>query len=68
MDWIKSLLFDTDSIAHLLLLYSFVIAVGVTLGKVKFGGISFGVAFVLFTGIVVAHFGFTGNLKTISFI
>ena len=68
MDWIKSLLFDTDSIAHLLLLYSFVIAVGVTLGKVKFGGLSFGVAFVLFTGIVVAHFGFTGNLKTISFI
>ena len=68
MDWIKSLLFDTESIAHLLLLYSFVIAVGVLLGKVKFRGISFGVAFVLFTGIVVAHFGFTGNLKTISFI
>ena len=68
MDWIKSLLFDTESIAHLLILYSFVIAVGVTLGKVKFRGISFGVAFILFTGIVVAHFGFTGNLKTISFI
>ena len=68
MDWIKSLLFDTESIAHLLLLYSFVIAVGVLLGKVKFRGISFGVAFVLFTGIVVAHFGFTGNIKTISFI
>ena len=56
MDWIKTLLFDTESIAHLLLLYSFVIAV------------SFGVAFILFTGIVVAHFGFTGNIKTISFI
>ena len=68
MDWIKSLLFDTESIAHLLLLYSFVIAVGVLLGKLKFKGVSFGVAFVLFTGIVVAHFGFTGNLKTISFI
>ena len=68
MDWIKSLLFDTESIAHLLLLYSFVIAVGVMLGKVKFRGISFGVAFILFTGIVVAHFGFTGNVKTISFI
>ena len=68
MDWIKSLLFDTESIAHLLLLYSFVIAVGVLLGKLKFKGVSFGVAFVLFTGIVVAHFGFTGNLRTISFI
>ena len=68
MDWIKTLLFDTESIAHLLLLYSFVIAVGVLLGKLKFRGVSFGVAFVLFTGIVVAHFGFTGNIKTISFV
>lgn len=68
MDWIKSLLFDTESIAHLLLLYSFVIAIGVMLGKLKFRGVSFGVAFILFTGIVVAHFGFTGNLKTIGFI
>ncbi|MCQ2068874.1 MAG: putative transporter [Bacteroidaceae bacterium] len=68
MDWIRTLLFDTESIAHLLLLYSFVIAVGVLLGKLKFRGVSFGVAFVLFTGIVVAHFGFTGNMKTISFV
>ena len=68
MDWIKTLLFDTESIAHLLLLYSFVIAVGILLGKLKFRGVSFGVAFVLFTGIVVAHFGFTGNIKTISFV
>ena len=68
MDWIKTLLFDTESIAHLLLLYSFVIAVGVLLGKLKFRGVSFGVAFILFTGIVVGHFGFTGNLKTIGFV
>lgn len=68
MDWIKSLLFDTESIAHLLLLYSFVIAVGVLLGKLKFRGISLGVAFILFTGIAVGHFGFTGNLKTIGFV
>lgn len=68
MDWIKTLLFDTESIAHLLLLYSFVIAVGVMLGKLKFRGISLGVAFILFTGIVVGHFGFTGNLKTIGFV
>ncbi len=68
MNWIKTLLFDTESIAHLLLLYAFVIAVGVLLGKIKFRGVSFGVAFILFTGIVVAHFGFTGNISTISFI
>ena len=68
MDWIRTLLFDTESIAHLLLLYSFVIAIGMMLGKLKFRGVSFGVAFILFTGIVVAHFGFTGNIKTISFV
>lgn len=62
------MLFDTESIAHLLLLYSFVIAIGVMLGKVKFRGVSLGVAFILFTGIVAGHFGFTGNLKTIGFV
>ena len=68
MDWLKSLLFDSESVAHMLLLYSFVIAVGVALGKLKFRGISLGVAFILFTGIVVGHFGLTGNLKTMNFI
>ena len=46
MDWIKSLLFDPESIAHLLLLYSFVIAIGVMLGKLKFRGVSLGVALI----------------------
>jgi len=68
MEWIKSLLFDPESVAHMLLLYSFVIAAGVALGKLKFRGISLGVAFILFVGIVAGHFGFTGNPKTISFI
>ena len=68
MNWIKTLLFDSESVAHLLMLYSFVIAIGVTLGKIKFRGVSFGVAFILFTGIVMGHLGFTGNLKTIGFI
>ena len=68
MEWIKSLLFDPESVAHMLLLYSFVIAVGVALGKLKFRGISLGVAFILFAGIVAGHFGFTGNPKTISFV
>ncbi|MBR6370296.1 MAG: putative transporter [Bacteroidaceae bacterium] len=68
MEWIKSLLFDPEAVAHMLLLYSFVIAAGVALGKLKFRGISLGVAFILFVGIVAGHFGFTGNPKTISFI
>ena len=38
MDWLQNLLFDENSIAHIVLLYSFVIAVGVLLGKIKFFG------------------------------
>ena len=68
MEWLKSLLFDSESAAHLVLLYAFVIAVGVTLGKLKFRGVSLGVAFILFAGITVGHFGFTGNLDTINFV
>ena len=68
MDWIKSLLFDQDSVAHILALYSFVIAAGVGLGKFKIKGVSLGVACVLFMGILVGHFGFTGNLKIINFV
>lgn len=68
MDWLQSLLFDEDSIAHIVLLYSFVIAVGVLLGKIKFFGISLGVTFVLFVGICAGHFGFTGNTAILNFI
>lgn len=46
MDWLQNLLFDENSIAHIVLLYSFVIAVGVLLGKIKFFGVSLGVTFV----------------------
>ncbi len=68
MDWLQSLLFNEDSIAHIVLLYSFVIAVGVLLGKIKFFGVSLGVTFVLFVGILVGHFGFTGNTAILNFI
>ena len=52
MDWLQNLFTDENSIAHIVLLYSFVIAVGVLLGKIKIFGVSLGVTFVLFTGIV----------------
>lgn len=68
MDWLQNLLFDENSIAHIVLLYSFVIAVGVLLGKIKFFGVSLGVTFVLFAGIVCGHFGFTGNTRILTFL
>lgn len=68
MDWLENLLFNADSIAHIVLLYSFVIAGGVMLGKLKMFGVSLGVTFILFVGILLGHFGFTGNREIMNFI
>ena len=61
MDWLQSLLWDPSSVAHIVLLYAFVVAAGVYLGKIKIFGVSLGVTFVLFAGILMGHFGFTAD-------
>ena len=52
--WFLDLL-TQSTIAHAILLYAFVIAFGVILGKVKIFGVSLGVTFVLFVGIIVGQ-------------
>jgi putative transport protein len=68
MNWLQDLLTNPNSIAHIVALYAFVIAAGGLLGKIKFFGISLGVTFVLFVGILAGHFGFTGNPAILSFV
>ena len=68
MDWLINLFTNTESVAHIALLYAIVIAVGVYLGKIKVGGISLGVTFVLFAGIVAGHFGFTAPTPILTFV
>ncbi len=68
MDWIIALFTNNESVAHIVLLYASVIAVGVLLGKVKIGGISLGVTFVLFAGIIAGHIGFTAPVSLLTFI
>lgn len=79
MEWFINLFATTGSVAHIVVLYSLVIAIGVMLGKIKFGSISLGVTFVLFAGIVVGHFyhlsgvadpdgGFACPAKVLNFI
>lgn len=68
MDWIINLFTTTDSVAHIALLYAIVISVGILLGKVKVGGISLGVTFVLFAGIVAGHVGFTAPKPILTFV
>ncbi|MCR4582584.1 MAG: putative transporter [Prevotella sp.] len=66
--WLRDLFTDTDSVAHIVLLYAVVIAIGVYLGKIKVFGISLGVTFVLFAGIVAGHIGFTAPIDILTFI
>ena len=66
--WLINLFTNTESVAHIALLYAVVIAVGVYLGKIKVCGISLGVTFVLFAGIVAGHFGFTAPTDILTFI
>lgn len=68
MDWLIKLFTAEDSVAHIVLLYSIVIALGVYLGKIKIGGISLGVTFILFVGILAGHIGFTGPTATLTFL
>ena len=66
--WLEVLFTRTDSVAHIALLYAIVIAAGVYLGKIKIGGISLGVTFVLFAGIIAGHIGFTAPTPILTFI
>ena len=68
MDWIINLFTNSESVAHIALLYALVIAVGVLLGKLKIAGISLGVTFVLFAGIVAGHIGFTAPTDILTFV
>ena len=55
MEWFINILTTPGSIAHLVILYAAVICIGVKLGQIKFGGVSLGVTFVLFAGILAGH-------------
>lgn len=69
MEWLINLIGPGHTeLASTLVLYSFVIASGIFLGKLKIGGISLGVTFVLFVGIVMGHFGYVVNPEVLKFV
>lgn len=47
----------SGGIAHSVLILSLVIAFGIILGKIKIWGISLGLTWILFVGIIFSHFG-----------
>ena len=67
MNWLIELLLK-DSTAHAVLILALVISAGIMLGKVRFFGVSFGVAGVLFAGILAAHFQLGINEEIVDFI
>lgn len=69
MDWLIELLGPgSTSIASTLILYSFVIAAGIYIGKVKVAGVSLGVTFVLFVGILMGHLGYIVDANILKFV
>lgn len=69
MEWLIDLIGPGHmGLASTLVLYSFVIAAGIFLGKIKLGGISLGVTFVLFVGIIMGHFGYVVNPEVLKFV
>ena len=67
MEWFKDLLWN-ESTAHTIFVYSLIVAAGLALGKIRIMGVSLGIVFVLFVGILMGHIGFSVNHEVIEFI
>lgn len=67
MDFINDLFFTQSAIQAIVIIAS-ICAIGQVFGKFKVGGISLGVTFVFFVGIIVGNFGFSINQEVLTFI
>jgi putative transport protein len=67
MDWLIKL-FTEPTVAHAVVIYGLVIAIGIWLGRVKIFGISLGVTWVLFIGLLSSYFGIVVNKETEDFL
>lgn len=69
MDWLLELFSpQSSSLAGTIMLYAFVIFSGIYLGKIKVFGVSLGVTFVLFVGILMGHLGYHVQTDTLHFL
>lgn len=67
MEWLESLFFG-GGIAHAVLIFSLVITLGILLGKIKIGGISLGITWILFVGIALSSMGMTVSGEVLHFV
>ena len=70
MEWLKTLLFPTEdpSVIQSLVTIMLAIGTGVFFGRLKMGKITFGVSAVMFTGLILGHFGYRINHEIFDFI
>lgn len=61
-------LFFGNGIAHSMIILAITVGIGVYLSRIKIAGISFGVTWVLFIGILLSHFGMTLNEELLHFV
>ena len=66
MDWINGL-FSTNPAAQTVIVLSMITAAGLALGKLHVRGISLGIAFVFFIGIIAGQLGFCADPMMVSF-
>lgn len=66
MEWLSNLFFEHSALQAVVVL-SIISAIGLFLGKIRFFGISLGVTFVFFMGILMGHFGVSVNADMLSF-
>lgn len=66
MEWLNGLL-TTQSALQTIVVLSLICSAGLALGKVRVGGISLGVAFVFFIGILAGHLGLEVNAQMLDY-
>ena len=67
MEWISILLFS-EGIAQSVLVLSLVISVGIILSRIKIKGISLGITWILFSGIIFSNLGFLPSKDILHFV
>ena len=67
MNWFIEI-FTEQTFIQAILILSLICAVGLALGQIKIGGVSLGVTFVFFAGIIAGHFGLTVNPDMLTMI
>ena len=66
MEWLYNLFFEQSALQAVIIM-SLIISIGLGLGKIHVFGVSLGVTFVFFTGILAGHLGFSVDPQMLSY-